>query len=73
MRRVIDAAAGDADLSQTLLQVAQEIHRQDLEANIGMGRLGSALIEAGSSILTWCSPSKEFDRSLPYVSGPQNL
>lgn len=38
-----------------LLSLARQIHQQDIVANREMGRLGSSLIAAGSSVLTHCN------------------
>ncbi len=43
------------DPTAPLLTFAQEIHRNDLAANLRMGELGAALIESGSTVLTHCN------------------
>ena len=38
-----------------LLELARDIHTQDIQANRSMGELGAALIEPGSGVLTHCN------------------
>lgn len=54
MRLVIDQV-GDTDPVPLLEKRAIEIHRQDLEANYEMGRLGSQLIRNRCAVLTHCN------------------
>jgi methylthioribose-1-phosphate isomerase len=44
-----------ADPVAELLQEARRIHIEDIEANHAMGELGSGLIDAGMSVLTYCN------------------
>ncbi len=44
-----------AELEVRFLDLAQEIHRQDIADNQAMGQLGATLIESGSSVLTHCN------------------
>ncbi len=49
------ANLGAGDPVPQLLQHAQLIHQQDIDANQTMGRLGSALIDSGTHVLTHCN------------------
>lgn len=40
---------------KTVLAEAEKIHKEDIQANHTMGKLGSALIEEGQSVLTHCN------------------
>ncbi len=52
--RALVQASGALD-SKSLLARAVQIHRDDIEANRAMAKAGSALIEAGSGVLTHCN------------------
>jgi len=54
MGRVLEQV-GDADPVSQLEKRAIEIHRQDIEANHAMGRLGSQLIREKCAVLTHCN------------------
>ena len=47
--------ADDAALARRLEQAAREIHREDLEACLAMGRHGAALVPAQATVLTHCN------------------
>ena len=53
MRGVFDQLDGDPRMA--LLAEARHIHEEDIAANLRMGRLGAALIEPGSGVLTHCN------------------
>ncbi len=53
MRHVIDGLDGDP--VEALLNVAMQIHQDDIDANKTMGKLGSAFIDADSGVLTHCN------------------
>lgn len=44
-----------ADVAVKLLQNAQAIHQQDLQANYKLGQFGAELIDPGSRVLTHCN------------------
>ncbi|HHB12116.1 MAG TPA: S-methyl-5-thioribose-1-phosphate isomerase [Chromatiales bacterium] len=52
MRKALDELWGDP--REALLEEAQRIHREDLEANYRMGDLGAALLD-GAAVLTHCN------------------
>ena len=54
MRAVI-AGLGQDDPGPELLEAAQRIHREDVEANRALGDHGAALVQAGSAVLTHCN------------------
>ncbi|MGI9212410.1 MAG: S-methyl-5-thioribose-1-phosphate isomerase [Methylococcaceae bacterium] len=54
MQRVIDTLA-EADPTPVLLAEARAIHEADIAANHTMGRLGAALLEGSSGLLTHCN------------------
>jgi len=54
MRAVI-AGLGQDDPGPELLEAAQRIHREDVEANRVLGDHGAALVQAGSAVLTHCN------------------
>lgn len=45
----------DESPESALLEEARKLHRQDVEANREMGRLGAALLKKGSEVLTHCN------------------
>jgi methylthioribose-1-phosphate isomerase len=47
--------SGDEDPEQRLLDEAQAIHREDIEANRRMGGLGADLIEGPATVITHCN------------------
>ncbi len=50
------AQSGDADgLRKALVDEALRIMREDIEANMAMGRIGAELVEDGDTILTHCN------------------
>lgn len=51
--RCLDGVRGDP--GPVLLALARDIHEQDVAANRRMGKLGAALIESGSGVLTHCN------------------
>lgn len=53
MQRCLDGVSGDP--VAVLLEEAQRIHAEDIEANRRMGAHGAELIEAGSGVLTYCN------------------
>lgn len=53
MRRCVEQIAGDP--VPVLLEEARRIHTEDIEANRQMGSHGAALIEANTSVLTYCN------------------
>jgi methylthioribose-1-phosphate isomerase len=53
--RVVADGIGDVDPVPALEKRAMEIHRQDVEANHEMGRLGSQLITGSCAVLTHCN------------------
>lgn len=53
--RACMAGVAESEIPLRLLDEARAIHKQDVEANHRMGALGSALIEAGSGVLTHCN------------------
>jgi methylthioribose-1-phosphate isomerase len=55
MAAVISTFTEQMDPEPTLLSVARGIHMDDIEANHAMGRMGAALIEPGSGVLTHCN------------------
>ncbi len=55
MAAVIATFTDDMDPVPTLLSVARGIHMDDIAANRAMGRMGAALIEKGSGVLTHCN------------------
>ncbi|MEE4296630.1 MAG: S-methyl-5-thioribose-1-phosphate isomerase [Wenzhouxiangella sp.] len=52
--RALVREAGELN-AQALLARAVQIHREDIEANRAMAKAGSAVIEAGSGVLTHCN------------------
>lgn len=54
MRAVI-AGLGQDDPGPELLEAAQRIHREDVEANRALGDHGAALVQSGSAVLTHCN------------------
>ena len=54
MRGVI-AETGTGDPVSALLEHAQQIHRQDIEANKTMGKLGAGLLDTAGNVLTHCN------------------
>ena len=55
MMRKIDQVDDRNDPIGQLLEHAQAIHREDIEANYRMGRLGSALIDPSHGVITHCN------------------
>ena len=56
MTKCIKKANPDQDLVIQLLTEAKNIHQEDIDANLKMGQLGSALIDKeGSAVLTHCN------------------
>lgn len=55
MMREIDRVEDSNDPIGQLLTFAQAIHRDDIEANYRMGRLGSALIDTTHGVITHCN------------------
>jgi methylthioribose-1-phosphate isomerase len=58
LRRVLTAAeaAPDAEsMRRVVLEEAQRIQREDVEANRRLGRLGAALVPDGATVLTHCN------------------
>ncbi len=53
MRRLIQTLDGDP--GPALLQAAQAMHQDDIEANYRMGELGAALLEQPCAVLTHCN------------------
>lgn len=53
MKRLIACCRGNP--VPTLLEEAQKIHREDIDANHAMARFGAALIERGVSVITHCN------------------
>ena len=53
MSAVLDSVQGDPE--PILLEVAQRIHQEDIEANYRMGELGSALIPQSFAVITHCN------------------
>lgn len=49
------AAGTSGDPVPVLLEEARQIHAEDIEANRRMGAHGAAVIDAGSSVLTYCN------------------
>ncbi len=50
------AQSGDTDgLRRTLVEEALRVMREDIEANMTMGRIGAELVEDGDTILTHCN------------------
>ncbi len=54
MRDVIKGIAADDPIA-TLLTLARQIHKDDIEANLKMGELGAQLIEEPCAVLTHCN------------------
>lgn len=54
MREVIQGI-NITDPVQTLLSIAQQIHQDDIAANLKMGELGAALISEKGAVLTHCN------------------
>lgn len=54
MQRCLEAAP-EEDPGAVLLEEAQRIHAEDIEANRRMGAHGAQLMEAGSCVLTYCN------------------
>ncbi len=56
VQRMWEAAeALQGDPVPALLELAESIHQQDIQANHTMGELGAALINSGSAVLTHCN------------------
>lgn len=55
MQRVMDELVNDQSPEPHLLEAAQLIHRQDVEANKKLGQFGAALLDDNSTILTHCN------------------
>ncbi|HPE59813.1 MAG TPA: S-methyl-5-thioribose-1-phosphate isomerase [Thiolinea sp.] len=55
MTRALDRIPDEDDPVARLLELAHCIHEEDIAANHAMGRLGSALIPAGQSVITHCN------------------
>lgn len=55
MAAVIADMTPEKDPEPTLLEVAKQIHAEDIAANRKMGELGAALIKPGSGVLTHCN------------------
>jgi len=57
MKRVYQAAraAGIEEIRAALIREAQRMHREDVEANRKMGRMGQELIPDGARVLTHCN------------------
>jgi methylthioribose-1-phosphate isomerase len=56
LQRMQRRAAGiSGDPAPVLLEEARQIHAEDIEANRRMGAHGAAVIDAGSSVLTYCN------------------
>lgn len=53
MCQALDGIQGDPEYP--LLEVAQRIHQEDIDANYRMGELGSALIAPSHAVLTHCN------------------
>lgn len=53
MQRRVAGISGDP--VPVLLEEARQIHAEDIEANRRMGAHGAAVIDAGSSVLTYCN------------------
>ena len=54
MQKIIDQH-GAGDPAASLIQRAQEIHQQDIAANMAMGDIGAALLQGQSAVLTHCN------------------
>jgi methylthioribose-1-phosphate isomerase len=56
-RKVFDQVEGQSPeaVRQHLLAWAKELHRQDLETNLAIGRHGATLFQAGDRVLTHCN------------------
>ncbi len=50
-----DIAAEGGDLHKALLERAQQMHREDVEANRAIGGLGAGLLRDGDRVLTHCN------------------
>ncbi len=55
MRRIIEKLPVGQNPEKALLEAAQQIHRDDIEANKTMGELGAALINQPCAVLTHCN------------------
>jgi len=56
VQRMWEAAeALQGDPVRALLELAESIHQQDIQANHAMGELGAAFINSGSAVLTHCN------------------
>lgn len=55
MERCAEQGNGPASTAEVLVQEAQDIAREDEEANRRMGKLGATLIPDGSRVLTHCN------------------
>ena len=52
---IIAGMDSQSDPEAVLLEIAKRIHADDIAANHTMGRLGAALIQPGSNVLTHCN------------------
>jgi len=55
MMREIIKGLSVSDPVPTLLAIAQQVHKDDIAANVKMGQLGAQLIEAKCAVLTHCN------------------
>ena len=55
MRKVLESGQNVEAVKQELLEEAQEIHRQDEEANRRMGELGAELLRDKATVMTHCN------------------
>jgi len=55
MRQQIETMSVGQNPEQLLLELAEQIHQQDIAANKAMGELGAALITAPCAVLTHCN------------------
>jgi methylthioribose-1-phosphate isomerase len=55
MDRVVEAGSAVPQIKKTLIEEARRIHRQQIETDKALARLGATLIDPGATILTHCN------------------